>query len=183
MTDTSVTTTERRFSCADISKPTYKPPAKPDDGRSKPLKVTGKLRDAITNMVWRGLKRDQAAIDAGLTPNALYAALRKQHVKAHYLSELEVLRSSERARNIHRLVDIRDAGDNMPAVQAIKLLEQLDESTNSRAGSGTSQVPGFTIVLVSQGNITGSLTAPERDVTPKPLITQGTDILTESVDR
>jgi hypothetical protein len=32
-----------------------------------------------------------------------------------------VLRSTERARNIHRLVEIRDAANNMPAVNAINL--------------------------------------------------------------
>lgn len=174
MTDTSVTTTERP-----------RQPAKQadDDKPSRPLRVTGKLRTACDYLVHEGLHFDEAARKANLSVRAMRYALSRAHVVAYLRQQRDVLRESMCGANLWALADVRDQRDNHNArVAAVKQLEQMGE-TNSRAGSGVSQTPGFTIVLVSQGNITGSLTAPERDVTPKPLITQGTDILTESVDR
>jgi hypothetical protein len=81
-----------------------------------------------------------------MTRESLRAALSKPHVKAFYLAQLEVLRSSEKARNIHRLVAIRDAANNMPAVQAIKALEQLEDiATHS---SNVQRSPGLQIVIM-----------------------------------
>src|ERR1035437_5289511 len=78
------------------------------DGRSSPLKVTGKLRIAIEQMVWHGARRQDAAERAGLKDHSLMAALRKGHVMAHYHDELRVLRESTRAKNFHRLDDIAE---------------------------------------------------------------------------
>jgi hypothetical protein len=58
-----------------------------------------------------------------------------------------VLRSSERARNIHRLVAIRDAADNMPAVNAIKALEQIDDE--ARSTQAMQRAPGLQIVVIA----------------------------------
>jgi hypothetical protein len=115
-------------------------------GRSAPLKVTGKLRTAIEAMVWTGARRAQAAEQAGITDHGLRNALNKPHVKQFYLSQLEVLRTSERARNIHRLTEIRDKADNMPAVNAIKMLEQIDEASSS-AGGTQMRSPGVVIIV------------------------------------
>ena len=117
-------------------------------GRSKRGRVTGKLRRAIEAMVWEGSCRPDAAKSAGLRDHSLREALRKAHVKAYYRGQLEVLRTSERARNIHRLCEIRDAADNMPAVQAIKAFEQMAE-VEPEGGSGQPQTPGLVIRIVS----------------------------------
>jgi hypothetical protein len=102
--------------------------------RSAPLKVTGKLKTAIDSMVWYGLTRQAAAEHAGLKEPSLYAAFLKPHVKTYYLGQLEVLRTSERARNIHTLAEVRDQQTNqMARVQAVKVLEQIsDESADRR---------------------------------------------------
>jgi len=113
-------------------------------GRSAPGKVTGKLRKALDAMVWQGLKRQDAAKAAGLTEHALYCAFRRPHVKTTYLAELEVLRTSERARNIHRAIEIRDAANNKPAMEALKWLHQVDEQAQQVGGT---TMPGFVIVL------------------------------------
>lgn len=138
-------------------------PAPPKPSRE--LRVTGKVRAAIDAMVWRGLKRADAAQQAGLKDNSLYVALSRPDVKSYYLGQLEVLRTSERARNIHRLVEIRDKADNMPAVNAIKMLEQLaDEPANAARAQ---QSPG--LVIVVQGD--AQVVAAQReliDVTPAP---------------
>lgn len=95
-------------------------------------------------MVWLGLCRRDAAKHAGMAEHSLYQALRKPPVKAHYLSELEVLRNSERSRNIHRAIEIRDAANNKPAMEALKWLHQIDEQTQQVGGAN---LPGFVIVL------------------------------------
>jgi hypothetical protein len=130
-------------------------PLKPE----KILRVTGKNKAAIDAMVWEGLNRADAAKKAGLTDHSLYVALSKPHVKAHYLQQLDVLRTSERARNIHTLAEVRDQTTNqMARVQAVKALEQIDdvESASGRANS----LPGLQIVV-----ITGGQAPPTIDVT------------------
>lgn len=119
-------------------------------GRSAPGKVTGRLRKAIEAMVWDGARRREAAEAQGLTDHGLRCAFRKPHVKAYYLSELEVLRTNERARNIHRLVEIREHAPNMPAVNAIKALEQIGDE-ESRTSGAVQQAPGLVIVVASRG--------------------------------
>jgi hypothetical protein len=104
------------------------------------------VRKAIELMVWEGYDRATAAKAAGMLPKSLYYAFRKTHVKQFYLAELEVLRTSERSRNIHRLCEIRDAANNMPAVVAAKTLEGMDEGA-ARPGSPS---PGVTIRIVNQ---------------------------------
>lgn len=171
------------FSCAAISKPDYKPPAKTADTKSLPLKVTAKLRTAIDAMVWEGKQRDDAARSAGLTPNALYAALRKPHVKAYYLSECEILRTSGRARRIHRLEEIAEATSNLNAsVQAIRTLDAPD-SANNPMGSGrlaAVTMPGLVIQIINAPDPQQQIV---RSADANPLISRDPDILHENVDR
>ena len=74
-----------------------------------------------------------------------------------------VLRVGERASNIHRLCEIRDAANNMPAVNAVKALEMLDAEAVARPASQTS--PGIVIRFVTQAS-----PAPIVDITPRPPI-------------
>lgn len=187
MTDTSQATEERKPTryFSDLSKPTYKPPAVPDDERtqSRKLQVTGRLKMALHNMVWLGLKRDDAAIAAGLSVNALYSALRKPHVKAWYLSECEILRTSGRARRLHLLERISESTSNLNAsVNAIRTMDAPD-SANNPMGSGRSAavtMPGLVIQIIQQP---AALTGHQREIEANPLITLEADTLTESVDR
>ncbi len=153
MTDTSV---------AIIEQPTRQAIAAQD--RSAPRRVTGRVKVALDAMVWEGLTRDNAAQAASLSVHGLREALRKPHVKAYYNSQLEVLRTSERARNIHRLIAIRDAADNMPAVQAIDRLERLDEQ---RAAAAQQAAPGFVIQVL---NVMPAVSTQDRQMQAKPLI-------------
>jgi hypothetical protein len=107
------------------------------NGRSAPLKVTGKLRVAIEQMVWHGARRAEAAEKAGMKDHSLRAALRKGHVMAHYHTELGVLRESARARNFHRLDGIAEDSPNaMAKVAAIKVMEAISEPLASVASLG-----------------------------------------------
>ena len=120
---------------------------------SKPaetLRISGRNKVALDAMVYEGLNRKEAAAKAGLKDHALYVALTKPHVKGYYTSQLEVLRTSERARNIHTLAEVRDQTSNqMARVQAVKALEQIDDGETANRGSQA--LPGLQIVIV-QGN-------------------------------
>src|SRR5437868_3347130 len=89
--------------------------AKTASKQARKLSVTRKVRAAIDAMVWQGLKRSEAAQTAGMTDHSLYVALRSPHVKAHYLAECEVLRTSGRARRLHRLEAMYEQDDNKQA--------------------------------------------------------------------
>jgi hypothetical protein len=119
--------------------------------RSAPMKVTGRLKHALDLMVWKGARRAEAAEGAGMTDHSLRAALKKPHVKAAYLAELEVLRTSERARNIHALVDVRDGKDHsnpMARVNAAKALEGLDDALPA-GFADLRHPPGVTIRIIN----------------------------------
>ena len=115
--------------------------------RALPGKVTGRLKRAIIEMVWSGARRADAAHTAGMTDHSLRAALKKPHVIRYYRSELDVLRESERARNVSALVDVRDGSSNaMARVNAARALEDL-AVTSDPAAPMRSLAPGITIIL------------------------------------
>jgi hypothetical protein len=134
-------------------------PAKPPaitSKEAKPLKVTGKVKAAIDAMVWEGLKRDDAALQAGMKDNSLYVALRRPEVKAYYLAECEVLRTSGRARRIHRLEEMQEQNDNKAAV--VNAILALEGMANDQAAANAQQsaVPGVIVQIITQ--------APVKDV-------------------
>lgn len=134
-------------------------------GRSGKMTVSGKLKVAIDSMVWSGLKREQAATKAGLTPHGLYVAFSRPHVKRYYLEQLDVLRTSARARNIHVLEEVRDqTGNQMARVNAVKALEQISDEPANQASRSS---PGLVVVVV-QGPASMSHT---HVIEAKPLIT------------
>jgi hypothetical protein len=80
----------------------------------------------------------------------LREALKKPHVKAAYLGELEMLRTSERARNIHAFVEVRDGkghANPMARVQAAKALEGIEDALPGRPGHPLQQVAGLVVQI------------------------------------
>jgi hypothetical protein len=133
--------------------------------RSYPGKVTGRLRAALLDMVWKGSRRDDAAKANSMSIHGLREALRKPHVKAFYLAELGVLRESERPRTFHRLCSLRDQDFNRnAAVAAAKVLEQISDD-QLLARSSNSPTPGVTIVIREARSAI--------DLTPSPRIIDG----------
>jgi hypothetical protein len=117
-------------------------------GRSRRGAVTGKLKAALDLMVWHGERRADAAAKAGLADSSLRFAMRKPHVMAHYNAELNALRLSLRARNLHRLDTIADGSKNdMAKVGAIKVLEQIADVAQQNSGLGSPQSPGVCIII------------------------------------
>jgi hypothetical protein len=115
--------------------------------RSLPGRVTGKLHKAIEIMVWEGASRREAAQRAGLSDHGLRQALRRPHVLAHYRAECEVLRTSGRAKRLHRLEELAAQDENRnAAVAAIKVAEQLGDE---QAASGARlNLPGLVIQII-----------------------------------
>ena len=100
-----------------------------------PLRITKRVKDAINAMVIDKARWDDAAVAVGLSTRAMRLALEKPHVIAYLRKQLDVSRGARQVSNFHRLCEIADADNNMPAVQAIRALEQLkDEQTNNARG-------------------------------------------------
>lgn len=114
--------------------------------------LTKRVKAAIEAQVFEGLGRADAAKKAGLTEASFYQALRKPIVLAYWNAQLEVLRTGERARNLHRLTEIREQGDNLnAAVRAVQVLEQAAEG--NRAGGTNINIniaPGYVIDLSAE---------------------------------
>jgi hypothetical protein len=139
---------------SDVAQP-FTPPTAPIRqaleavNRSYPGKVTGRLRAALLDMVWKGSRRDDAAKANHMSIHGLREALRKPHVKAFYLAELGVLRESERPRTFHRLCDLRDQDENRnAAVSAAKVLEQISDEQSLRPNA-TVASPGIVLRVVT----------------------------------
>jgi hypothetical protein len=133
-------------STTDVAISTERAAVAPD----KPVRIVqGKLRAALDAMVWEGLEWDAAAQSVEYAKQSMRKSLQRSEVLAYLRHEREVLRASIAPRNIHRLREIRDADNNMPAVNAIKVLEQLGDEQQSRGGSGASASPGVTIRVVN----------------------------------
>ena len=114
--------------------------------KTPPLRITKRVREAIDTMVERGMRYNEAATEHGIAVRHMRLALQKPHVIAYYKAQCQVLRDARLARNIHRLGEIADAENNMPAVNAIKTLMGIDsEQTNNKQTAS----PGVTIRIVN----------------------------------
>ena len=139
--------------------------------KTPPPRITKRIREAIDVMVERGLDFQAAAHEAKLTTRHMRMQLAKPHVIAYYREQCQVFRASTTARNILRLCQIRDAENNMPAVNAIKALEQLsDEQTNTKQTTS----PGVTIRIVNVA------TQPQHEVVPERTYSVPTNEETQS---
>jgi len=115
-------------------------------------RIGGRLKQALDLMVWGDGKRrylpdNEAAAIAGLNVLSIRNALQKPHVLAYYRAQREVLRSRESPANIHRLCEIRDAADNLPAVNAIKVLELIGDEEGRRVTDAPT--PGMVLNIVA----------------------------------
>lgn len=112
--------------------------------------VTAKLRKALDLMVWDGKPYNEAAILTDISVHTMRNALARPPVLQYLKQQRQMLLASARQRNIPRLAEIRDAADNMPAVQAIRLLEEMGEERSVVGpGVGSANTPGVTINIVS----------------------------------
>lgn len=142
-----------------------KPPAKPDPANRPP---SGRTKRALDLMVHDGLTDNEAAVQVGITVTAIRLAIQKRGVRAYLNEQREVSRARICARNMHRLAEIRDKADNMPAVNAIRLLEQLPDDA---AIVGQAQRNPGVVIIVNGGHAN----VPLAQNAAKPLIINGDD--------
>jgi hypothetical protein len=122
-------------------------PAGPLDKRRRPRGLTRAIRTAIDAMIFDRCTRLEACEKAEITERAFYLAMEKPEVAAYWRQQTDLLRSGERAANLHALVRVRDSDKNANAsVKAVQVLEQLDQEAISRPPSQFQ--PGLQIVIV-----------------------------------
>lgn len=125
--------------------------------RSLPGKVTGRLKRALDAIVWQGLDRADAAVQAGMTDHSLRTALSKPHVTRYLKEQVKVRRSAAWAKNQIALEEIRDQGEShLARVQAVKVMHGLDADeieTTTRA-----KTPGIVIVVNGAASVSASQT-------------------------
>lgn len=130
------------------------PPAIPagdrqPDAADTPRKLTPKRRRLIERMVWHGERLPIAAASIGMSESAARIALRAPEVRAEMQAQMQVLKSSERPRNIRRLAELRDQDEAKgAAVQAARLLEEMAEDGTERRHQG---VALGIVVVIPQG--------------------------------
>lgn len=122
------------------------------DKQPKRARIGKKLQTAIDAIVFEGADLQAAAQTAKTSTRVLRRALERRHVLAHLKRRREVLRTSARGSNIRRLVEIRDAANNMPAVQAIRELERMDDGDEIAAAARRS--PGVVILVTGNASVT-----------------------------
>jgi len=115
--------------------------------RSKPRSVTGRLKSALDDMIWKGLEYNVAAKANGLTVRAMRKAIDKPHICTYLAAGKRQLRASEGPRTLRRLVQLAHQDRNAnAAVAACRAIENIPaEEFQNRAGQP--QVAGFVIVL------------------------------------
>jgi hypothetical protein len=122
----------------------------PTPDRPKRTKRVGKkLFHAIELIVFEGKELGEAAAEAGLTTYTLRQAFARPQVLAHLRERREVFRAAVSGKNILRLCQIRDAENNMPAVHAIKALEQIGDE---QANKPNLPSPGISIRIVQMNS-------------------------------
>jgi hypothetical protein len=117
------------------------------DKRRRPRGLTCAIRTAVDAIIFDRCTRAEACTKAAITERALYLALEKTEVAAYWRRQTDVLRTGERAANLHALVRVRDSERNAAAsVKAVQVLEQLSDEAGGRP-AGLQQLPGFVIVI------------------------------------
>jgi hypothetical protein len=109
-------------------------------------RLTPKMRAAIVAMVEDGLTIEEAAKVAGLTPSAIYKAMRNPPAKDFYVAELRALLACTKHLAAHALIK-ELKGDNAAArVAAARTL--LADDAKPVPAQGMPQIPGFSFLVI-----------------------------------
>jgi hypothetical protein len=130
-----------------------RPKKKP--GEAVDHRLTPKTRTAIVAIVEDGKTIEEAAELAGLTPSAIYKAMKNPPAREFYTSELRQLLHCAKAQAAHAL--IRELkGDNAAArVAAARTL--LAEDEKKAPTQGMPQMPGFSFLVIDARNAAGAV--------------------------
>ena len=111
--------------------------------------IPSRIAHALKLMVDEGKPIHLAAQASGVSTHVVREAFAKPYVLEYVRKRRQMLLASVNARNIQRLAEIRDAADNMPAVNSVLALERMAGDQASGQAGGVSHSPGVTIVINS----------------------------------
>ena len=109
--------------------------------------IPSRIAHALKLMVDEGKPIHLAAQASGVSTHIVREAFAKPHVLEYVRKRRQMLLASVNARNIQRLAEIRDAADNMPAVNSVLALERMAGDATSTPGGSLSHSPGITIQI------------------------------------
>jgi hypothetical protein len=122
------------------------------DKRRRPRGLTRAIRTAIDAIVFDRCTRAEACKKADITERALYLALEKVEVAAYWRRQTDVLRTGERAANLHALIRVRESNRNQAAVcKSVQIIEEMDREAIARPPGPA--VPGLVIVVQGASGI------------------------------
>jgi hypothetical protein len=117
--------------------------------RSRPGRVTGRLKLAIDAVVEEGLDPYEAAAKVGMHARSMRLALNRRHVLAYLRQQREVLRQTASAQNIHHAIAMRAGSTNeMAKLGAMKFIEAIEDEVQRR-GHVPALTPGLVIQIVN----------------------------------
>lgn len=112
--------------------PTARPAA--DQQRSRPRRVTGKLKTALDKIVHEAAEMDVAATAAGITTRAVRMALQKPWVMGYMREQKALLVQELAAGNPHHLRTLRGASPNqMVRLGAVRAIEDIADGRRTGA--------------------------------------------------
>jgi len=124
--------------------------------QKKEIVLSPKAKLAIELMVYEGMKRDEAALAAGLAAISLRQALLKPHNLAYLNECMEVLRTSGRPRALRKMIElVDDAKTERIQFEAAKYLDGMDRPShavgatqvNVQVNNTVNVTPGYAIDL------------------------------------
>jgi hypothetical protein len=128
-------------------------------------RVPKHVKTAILAMIEDGCDFIAAARLVGLKPDSMRRWLGRAETLSYLREQRKRFRASVCAGNEYALAEIRDTAENSVArVNAVKVLEQIDENADPRHASNTI-VPGVTLRIVNV--VAPSAQRPTIDVTPR----------------
>lgn len=113
-----------------------------------PMGLSRKVKAAIDLMVFEGATRPAAAKTVGLADNSLRLAFRNPQVMRHHSEQLEVLRTSLRARALHQIDHLSQyAVSERVQLDASKHLDGGDKGAGVtvNVGLGVNVAPGYMV--------------------------------------
>lgn len=111
------------------------------------MTLSTKVKGACERMVFEGLSREEAAKAVGLADTSLRLAFRNPVVLKHYNELIEVLRSGERPKSIHKIADLRDGSkSDRIQLEAAKYLDGGDKRGDVNVSVNVANiVPGYIV--------------------------------------
>lgn len=111
-------------------------------------RLSPKCRAALDNMARKGMRWQDAAINADYPTQAMWKALQLTHVQAYLRTQREVFRASLVDRATFRMIELSEQDDNRAAAFSAtsKLMSEADEQVSSGSHRAA---PGLVVQIIN----------------------------------